>query len=129
MESDQAVSLFHHINDLTCEKSVPEADDGSRFCLFSRLYQCLPHIVTFSFQKQYLNPCICSHLTSVQAGRNDLRVIDDKAVPRVQISSDMFKISMLDFSCFPVQMQQPGSGTVGKRVLRDQFLRQIIIKI
>lgn len=66
---------------------------------------------------------------TVKSGRNDLRIINDKTVLRVQLINNIFKYFMLNITGFPVQNHQSGAGTVRQRILGDQFFRQIIIKI
>ena len=129
MKLDQAVSFFHHIDDFTGEDSVPEGNHCPRFTFLSRFYQCLPDVVFLPLQKQDLDRRIRTHLTTVQPRRDYFCIIDDQAVSRLQVFQDFPEMSVLHLPGHLVQVHQPGRAAVFQRILRDQFLRKVIIKI
>ena len=126
---NQPVSLLHHIHDRPLQKTVTKGNHRPRLRLLPRFHQRFPDIMLLSLEQQYLDLRFRILLHTKQPGRNHLRVIDDKAVPFLQIGGNIPKPFMLDLPRILVQHKQPGRRPVLQRVLRNQFLRQIKIKI
>ena len=129
MELDQTVSLIYNINDLTLQDTVTKSDLCTRTCFFSRLYKTLPDIIFAAFQKQDLDQRSCLFLVTIKTCRDNLGIIDHKTVSLMQVIQYIGKMTMFDTSIFQGQMHQSGRTSVLQRILSDQFLRQIIIKI
>ena len=108
LKPDQPVSFIHHINNLSFQESVAKTDPCPRFRLSSRLNKSFPHIILFPFQKQNFDLCSCFFLCSDQAGRNHFRVIDHKAVSRVQIIHNFPECMMLRLSSLFVEDKESG---------------------
>ena len=129
MELDQTVSLIYNINDLTLQDTVTKSDLCTRTCFFSRLYKTLPDIIFAAFQKQDLDQRSCLFLVTIKTCRDNLGIIDHKAVSRFEIIFDLTENVMTGCTGFFIKNKQSGTGSVFKRILRDQLLRKIIIKI
>ena len=61
--------------------------------------------------------------------RDNLCVIYHKTVAGIQVVDDIIEMPVLGLSGIPVHNHQPRTGSVRKRILRNQFLRKIIVKI
>ena len=68
-------------------------------------------------------------LDAHQTGRDDLRIIYHQAVARIQIFDNVTEHPVLHSARLPVQDQQAGAASVLQRILRDQLLGKVIIKI
>ena len=128
-EFNHTVAVFDHIQHFTDQQTITKADLRTWFCLLTRFHQCLPHIIFISLKQKYFNVCIRSHLTSHKTGRDYFRIIDYQTVSWIQIINDFTKNMVFDMSCFLIQYHQSGTGSILQRILSDQFLRKIIIKI
>ena len=106
-ESDQTVSFFYHPDHFRFQKPVSKNQTCSRFHLSSRLHQCFPDIILFPFQKKYFHLCTGSFLLSDQTRRNNLCIIDHKAVSRVQVVYDFTENMVLRLTGFLIQNQKP----------------------
>ena len=56
-------------------------------------------------------------------------IVDDQTVSLIQIVQNVCKMSVFHGSVFHRKMKKPGRTAVFQRILCDQFLRKIIIKI
>ena len=126
---DQTISFLHYIHNFSDKQAVSKADSCSRSCLFSRLYQCLPDIICSSFQKKHFYLCSGVFLCSDQSGRNYFRIIDNQTISWIQFIDNLTKYMMLCLPCLFIKYHKAGGRAVLQRILCDQFLRKIIIKI
>lgn len=97
--------------------------------VFLFLYKTLPDIIFAAFQKQDLDQRSSLFLVTIKTCRDNLGIIDHKAVSLMQVIQYIGKMTMFNTSIFQGQMHQSGRASVLQRILSDQFLRQIIIKI
>ena len=99
--------------------------------LLKRLFELeVPEIHDGIVEIKSVDNCrTCSDLFANQSCRNNLGIIDNKTVSRFQIICNIVKNLMFYFSSILIQQHQSGAGTVCQRVLCNQFLRQIVIKI
>ena len=81
-EFDQTVALIHYVQHFSHEKTVAEGNLRARLCLFARFHQRLPHISFSAFQQKNLDLGLGTLFGPVQAGGNNLGVVDDQTVPR-----------------------------------------------
>ena len=65
----------------------------------------------------------------IKSGRNYLCIIDNKTIPRIQILQNIPKMPVLDTPVLQREMHKPRGAPVLQRILGDQFLWEIIIKI
>ena len=60
---------------------------------------------------------------AVKSGRNNLCIVNHKAVLRIQLIDNIFKYFMPDITGLLVQDHETGTGTVRQRVLGNKFFR------
>ena len=130
MELDKTVSVLRHIQNGSGQQSfVSEHKFRADTAFFPRSDQRLPDIILSSYQKKHLDQCAGVLFCPVEPGRNDLRIIKNQTVSVSQVVDHLHEMLVSDFACPSVQNHQPGGASVLQRILRDQLLRQIIIKI
>ena len=98
MELDQTVPLIHDINDLAFQDSVTKCDLCTGTSFFARLNKTLPDIILTAFQKKDLNKSSCLLLMTIKTRRDNLGIIDHKAVTFMQVIQYICKMTMLDAS-------------------------------
>ena len=91
--------------------------------------QRLPHVALQALEKQQLHRHAGVLLLAQQARGNHLRFIDDQRVARMQKLRQIVKMQVPDAAVRTVVHQQAAVIARLDRRLRDQFLRQLIIKI
>ena len=126
---DQSVSFVHDIDNFSYEQPVSETDPRSRFCLTTGFHERFPHIIRSSFQKKHFDLRSGFFFCSDQSGRDYLCIIYHETIAFIQIIDNLTEYMMSDLTGFFVHCHKSGRGTVFKRILRDQLLRKIIIKI
>ena len=129
MELDEPVSFFYHVQHGAGEKSVAELNHRARLAFLSGFHQGLPDIILLAGQEKHFDFGAGVGLCADQPGRNYLGIIDDQAVPGLQIFLDIPEGPVFHFAGILVQNHQSGGSAVLQRILRNQFLGQVIIKI
>ena len=128
-ELDKAVSFLRLSDDGPLQEPAAEAHHSAGAALLSRLHQGLPNVVLLPREKQHLDLRAGALFLADQPGGDDLCVVDDEAVPFPEISLNVPEGPVLDLPGLPVQDHQPRGSAVLQRILRDQLLRQFIIKL
>lgn len=81
-------------------------------------------------QKKHFDNGSCFAVAcTVQAGRENARVVQYQAVARSKMLAEIPELVVIRGILFTRYHQHPGSFSFCERLLRDQFFRQIIIKI
>ena len=128
-ELHKAVSFFRLPDDSSFQKSVPELDDCACTAFLPGLHQGFPDVVFFSGEKQDLDLRAGPFLHADEPRRDHLGVVDHQAVPASQILFDVPEGLVFRFPSLPVQDHQPRGSPVFQGILRDEFLREFVIKI
>jgi len=86
-------------------------------------------VVVIGAQQQHFHFALRVHPNAFQSRPNDLRVVDDEDIARLQVIAQLVKVPMMDFTCLSVQHQQTGMVAWFYRLLGDQFLWQLVIQL
>ena len=135
-EPDKSVAFLQDIHDFPDEGRffsrpvrAAEEDPAADAAFFTRLYQGFPGIRALTDEEQDLNLAETPLPYAVETRRNDLCIVDDQGVSRFKEGGDIPEASVRNLAGFPVQVHETRGGPVEKRILCDQLLRKIIIKI
>ena len=107
------------------QQSVSEGYFRPRFQFLPGPDQRLPDIIRSSLQKKDLDMCACIFFYPEQSCGNDFCIVKHQAVTGTQILRQIRKMTVSQFPAVLTDHKKPGSTPVGKRILRDQFLRKI----
>ena len=129
LEADDTVSVIDGVDDLALQQALAELDARTVPKLLARLDETLPVGRAEATQKQYLDMCAGTGLLAMETCRNNLRVIDHEAVALMKIIDDIIKMTVVDLAGEAVHHQKPAVRALLERILRDQLLRQVIIKV
>ncbi len=91
-------------------------------------YQCLPIQAIPTAKKQQLDPP-SGYFSSVDAGRDDARLVQNQQIARTQIFADLPKDTVLDLAGVAMQHQQARRIARLDRRLGDEGFRQVVIEI
>ena len=91
--------------------------------------QRFPDIASHAFEQEELYIAAGIHLSAKQPGGDHLSIIDHQHVPRTDVIDYISKSPMFQFTCLPVDYQEPGGIPGLNRLLGNQFLGQIVIKL
>ena len=131
LEADVPVPVVDDLCNFPGEKPVPEGQAGPRPAFFAGLYQSLPFgfPARKAFQKKDLHSGARILFHADEPRGDHLRIIDDEAVPGIQIIHNLPEHMMLNLPRLPVQNHQPGGSAVLQRILGNQFFGKIIPEI
>ena len=97
--------------------------------LAARLRKALPDAVSLILEQQHLDRAAGRHPMAEQACGQHTGVVHDQAISWLQKLKQVVKMPVRDLARFPVERHEPGRVAALQRRLRDQLLRQIVIKI
>ena len=109
LKSDNTISLFYNINNLTNKFITAKMNTSSYFCLFARLNKNFPCILQISFtgEKQHFYCCSCTLFFTYKSSRNYLCIINNKAVSRIKIINYIPEYFMFYFACIFIKDHKP----------------------
>ena len=129
LKAHGAPAVLSHRQHLGPQLALAEHEARAGLGLFAGLEDDLPVGEVQPAQQQELNRPAGTLLHAVQACRDDAGLVDDEHVAGIQIVDHIVKDSVLDGACVSVIDQQAaGIARTGRR-LRDQLLRQVVVKI
>lgn len=70
-----------------------------------------------------------SGATSVEARGEDFRVVEDQQVGGAEEIGEVAECAVLKNSCAGIEVEQAGGGTVGERLLGDEFFGEVEVEI
>ena len=128
-EAHKAVAVLGLPHNFADEFSLAEADLRADRALSAGLYESLPGSVLFSCEEQHFDFRAGADLLADEARRNYLCVVQDQAVAGLQVLCNVPEMSVLNLAALPVQHHEPRGSSVLERILRNQLLRQLVVKI
>ena len=129
MELHQLVPVVHFADDRRRQLAIAEAQLRPGVGLAARLRQTFPDALALVPQQQHLHRAACRHAVPQQPRRQHTRIVQHQTVSEPQQLRDLIKMPVSDLARRSVERHQPRRAPVGQRRLRDQLLRQRIIKI
>ena len=129
MELHELVTVFLLSDDRRGELSAAEGQFGAGMGLPSRLREAFPDAVSLVLEQQHLNGAAGRLPMAQQPCREHAGVVHHQTVARLQQVDQIIKMPVLHRAGALVQHQQAGAVPPLQRRLRDQFFRQIIVKI
>ena len=130
METDDASADFRHtFQNLAFEQSTAENTRRAGLQAASGADKRLPVRLIFPAQQQHLHRHARIFLLAQQTRRDDLRLVDDQRVVRVQIVNNIVEMLVLALARRAVYHHQAAVVARFDRGLRNQFFGQFIIKI
>ena len=122
------VSVLNRVHDRGGKRAFAKGQLRAGACLAARTRETLPLSVAQVAQQHDLHAPAGAALAE-QPRREHARVVQNKAVARVQIFGKVVKMTVLDCAGHAIQLQKARRIAPLQRRLRDQFLRQLKIKI
>ena len=112
-----------------CQLAVSEGQLGAGMCFAAGLREAFPNAAPLILEQQHLNGAAGRDAMSKQTGGEHTGVIHHQTVAWLQKLNKVIKVPVRDLSGFAVKRHKPGRVAPLQRRLRDQLLRQIVIKI
>ena len=132
-ETDKAIASLHLLDDLPGKFAVSKGDLGSGAQLLPGTYQAFPDIIAPVDQQQNLagapHRSVTVNPAPQEPGRQNAGVIHNEAVSRIEQGRQFIKVTVLPLASYLVQHKETGAVPLLKRCLRNQFLREVKIKI
>ena len=95
----------------------------------SRAHQTFPRLFSPVDEQQHLTGAASRQTLTQQTGGQHPGIVQDQAVTGVQEVRQLVEMVMLPGAGVPVQSHEPGTVPPFQRRLRDQFLRELVVKI
>lgn len=121
IKCNELVAVFQRLVHHGRQGAVAEAHLGAGLHPLAGLGKALPLVALDLTQQQQLADRAGRLLDAHDAGGQDLGVVDDQQVARLQIFRQVVEDAVLDAVVFLAQDHQPGRVTRVRRFLRDEF--------
>ena len=139
IKAHEAVSVLHNLQNLRLKKAVSKLGPRTGAELFAGSYQCFPDdavsaVTGFfpsgdSLKEQDLH-CPAGALSCAEEPcRYDAGVVQDQRIAGAKVLRYIGENPVLERLCFSVRYKEPCLVPVRERILRNQFLRQVVVII
>lgn len=92
--------------------------------------ESLPGEVTGGSREEDFHPSAGAVLAmAVEAGREDFRVVEDDAIAGMNVAGEIAKVAIGPSACGAIDDEQPRTGSVGERLLSDEFFGKIEVEV
>ena len=129
VELHQLVSVVAFADDRRGQRAVAEGQFRPGVRLSAGLRQALPNAAALVLEQQHFHRAHGRHTVAQQTRGKHARIVQHQAVARVQQIDKLVEMTVSDLSGRAVQRHEPGGVAPLQRRLRDQLLRQVIVKI
>ena len=127
---NEAVAFLDDVLDLAQKHSLAKHELHANARTLAGLDKTFPSIQFVLTEQEQFDQCLNPSLdVTVHACGNDLGVIDNKHVTLAKIIKDVIKMAVRDAFCRSIQHHQARGVALFHRVLRNQLLGQMIVKI
>ena len=129
IKAHQTVAVRQDLGDLRGQFAIAEGELGPLPHVPSGAHQALPGLLSPVDQQQHLAGTAPRQPLAQQAGGQDPGIVQNQAVAGIQKVRQFIEMVMLPGTGVPVQGHKPGAVPPFQRRLRDQLLRELVVKI
>ena len=127
---NETVAFFHNIGDLGTEESFAKYKLHADACSLAGFDKTFPSIQFVLTEKQQLDKCLLPALyVPIHACGNDLGIVDNQHISLAKIIKDVIEMAVRDALLLSIEHHQARGISLFHRVLRNELLRKVIIKI